>query len=666
MREFQLGRYIKKWMPLIVIFFVVMTLFAYQTIAKMQTYVASTVIEYTNEGAIRGNAPDGSQINTAEIYSSSNMASTMNQLGITLDEYGLDRLCKSITVTPVVDEQSSLIQESVNKEGIEYTNKPTTFIVSCMLDYTGSKSKAQMILNQLLDEYYSDYSIKHINASVLANQTADILNTDYDYLEMIELIESQLNDTISDLDVKYNRDRYFRSSRTGYSYAELRDQFQLLKQIDIADLYAMVLGNQITKDRALLINKYNNRISQYDLQSQYYREQIKDALEIIDSYVEKMRSSGNTDIDYNYILSEVVDNTTYDSETGTRTPTAERTVQYDKLLRHWLSDKNSADDAVVKTAYCQYVINAFQKGATGLASGAAEVDPVDQLFPAYSTRITGKQTSIGEDGTINVSVDRVVTAGHLNTCADYIAPVSREKLNVASASEADAVAALRSLLQKMQLLYAVTDQTTVEYNEYLGAQNIQTLSSTSSHDGMNVKLYTVLIAFFFLVVGCCGAILLGRAEDILEYVIYRDHETGLMNRVACDNYIKAESKKVQSANRSCLSVRITNRRELNEKLGREKTDRLIAESANVLKTCYHNQQDSFICNNGGGQFIVFFDLIVGDSVMEQNRIQSTLHQLVTSSEVEYMIGIASAGEEQVYTIRELLSCAIAKQKVYKA
>ncbi len=657
MRDFQLGRYIKRWLPLVIAFLIVMTIFSNNFISKRQTYVASTVIEYCNKEAADGLAPDGTEINTAEIYSSANMARVMENLGLSIESYSLDSLCNSISVQPVLDDQASAIQEAVNKEGEEYTSKPTIYIVSCTLDYTGSQGQAQMILNELLDVYFADYSRKHINSPISSNQTADILDSSYDYLEMIEIIDGQLNDTVNDLNGSFQRDQSFRSAKTGYSFAELVDQFDLLQNVDVAGLYAMVLRNQITKDKALLINKYTNRIQDYKLDSTHSRDRINDVLKIVDSYLDKLRSSGNTDIDYNYILDEVHDDwrKTIGEGENAYTEAVDRTVQYDKLLRNWLSDKNGEDYAMIQSAYCHYVLNVFSDGETGMRYDTdVTVDPVNQLFSSRETENAQGLLRGTDVARYQKTVD----------IPAYVKPVTEIKLPAADADAKLVENALAALLAKMKLLYDVVYQTTDEYNEYLGAQNIRSLTSTVVHDGMNVKMYTVLISFFFLVLGCCGAILLGRTEDILEYVFLKDHATGAMNRQAYDNYIRKVSKSVLPQQRTCISLRISNQPMLNEKYGREKTDAVVVECARTLKDCLADMPNTFIAYNGSGYFFAFYDLQDGTSKQERKRLISTLRQNVSINETQYQLGVANAAEENLYNIRPLISKACEKQRTY--
>ena len=123
MKNFQLFRYLKKWMPLIVLFFAVMTVFSYQLLHSRQTYIASAVIEYQKMGQEEeseptedGKAPDGMPIDVTEIYSSANMAKAMANLGLSYNSYSLDAFCASIKVEPVLTEPSDDAKENEKEE----------------------------------------------------------------------------------------------------------------------------------------------------------------------------------------------------------------------------------------------------------------------------------------------------------------------------------------------------------------------------------------------------------------------------------------------------------------------------------------------------------------------------------------------------------------------
>ncbi len=464
MRKFELLRYLKRWMPMIVLFFVIMTAGAFRALEKRQSYEASSVIKYSNEGAADGLAPDGERIDVSEIYSSANMARVMENLGLSYDRNSLDVLCSGITVTPIIEQQDENIRDAVNKEGEEYTIQPTAYIVSCTLDSSGSAALARNILNELLDVYFSDYSNKHINVGQIDNRMKELADTDYDFLEMVEMVEAQLADTVDSLHTRYMRAQDFRSVNTGYSFADLRDQFSLLREVDVPQLYALILGNQITKDRKVLINKYQNRIANYELSSAKAQENIQDILEVINSYVDKMRESGNTDLDSEYILGDVYEDERMADDGRNYRPT-NRTVQYDTLLRSWVSSHNDWDYAEIDAAYCRYIISVYSDKGTGAETAGQEAS-----------------------GSGEAEAEAAGNASDRVTAEDIQSRISH-------------------MLARMNELYEIVNETSVEYNEYLGAANIRILSSAAVSSAFNMKLYQAVIAVFFLVIGCWG----GRA-----------------------------------------------------------------------------------------------------------------------------------------------------------
>ncbi len=625
MKKFQLFRYLKKWRLLIILFCVGMTSMAYQILEKRQQYVASSVIEYSNEEAKDGLAPDNTQINVSEIYSSSNMAKAMENLGLSPEAYGLDILCAGIHVEPIIEEQAVNIQEAVNEEGEEYTVQPTAYTVSCTLDSSGSEELARNILNELLDVYFSDFSKKHINQEQVDNHTKDLVDKDYDYLEMVENIDAQLGASVDALNGRYLRAWNFRSASTGYSFADLRDQFDLLRNVDISRLYSLILGNQITKDRELLLDKYRNRIANYNLDGTKAQEDMADIQQVIDSYVDKMRESGNTNIDFNYILSDVYDREWLKEENDYKPPN--RTVQYDTLLRSWIGSHNDWDYAQIDAAYCSYVIGVYQS---------------DEAI-AENTEAEGEDRPLQAETIPSVSLPE---AGRF---------VSKETVE----EEIGAV------ISRMNDLYDIVTKTNEEYNEYLGAANIRILSGTQVHPAFSMKLYMAIVAVFFLLVGCCGAILLGRIGDILEYAFLRDGSTGCMNRVSCDHYIQEHENRVLPLGMCCLNLQITNQRELNDIYGRQETDQALKEVGRILLEILGNRKDSFVAYNGSGQFWAFFIKEEAETVeQEVRRLGIILAQSLSHLPVAYQMGAVNVGERALYRIRGLLSGALKERKSY--
>ena len=639
MKEFQLFRYLKKWMPLIILFFVAMTVLSYGLLSANQKYVATAVIRYSNAEATDGLTPDGSKIDTSEINSASNMAKAMENLGLSQDTYSVDQFCSSIEVTPILKEEDVAVQTALNEQGEKSIEQPTIYAVTCTMDsdVLGVDSDfVRNVLNELLDVYFSDYSEEHINRNYIGDEVRGIQLDNYDYLEVTDQISDLLGNTIQKMNDYNDRAMGFRSAATGYSFKNLRDDFQMLKNVDVYRIYSLILGNRLSKDTYLLANKYTDKRAEQDLASAEAIEDLDEANRVIDTYVEKMRSSGNTyddyPMDFNYILDEVYDNYQYDKHGSSSTQSegeedtskwvkVDHTVEYDTLLENWDRAKNKVDHAAVDKDFYQFILSAY----------------------GYAEPLTQETQAEGASGP---AVSYTVVSS----------PATNEEIE----------AELTSLMKRMNELFDIADATNAEYNEYLGAQNIQTLSSVTAGTKFNLKLYMIILVIVFLILGCGAAVLFGRMGDILEYLFLRDRLTGCMNRVACDNFISNKAKEAVHSGFCCVNLQLRNQREINRDMGREEADKILQAFGRVLKDLFGGRNGSFVGYNGSGQFWAFFDIDVPEESIapEVERLATVLNDQVSSYPVMYSLGGVNANELNSYNIRTLITQAVAQRKDY--
>ncbi len=141
--------------------------------------------------------------------------------------------------------------------------------------------------------------------------------------------------------------------------------------------------------------------------------------------------------------------------------------------------------------------------------------------------------------------------------------------------------------------------------------------------------------------------------------------TGCMNRVSCDNYIQRNEQRLLSVNMCCMSLQITNQRELNQIYGRKGADDVLKEFGRVLQEVFGSRKNSFIAYNGSGQFMVFFEKTSQENVMQEaGRLSIILMQSLDDYSVSYQMGAVNAGEEALFWIRGLISGAVKNGKPY--
>ena len=613
MKNFQIFRYLKKIMPLIVIFCLLATTFVYVELSSANKHVASEIIHYNDEKAEQGLAPTGEKLDVNEIKSSAVMSKVVAKMGLT-GIYSVDSLISRLSITPIEDKDKVAQKEAKLDEGEEYVYEPSTFIISFAATNSEGPEFARTILDETLDVYFEQFSQKYVNVAPANNTIEKLIEVDYDYIEMLELIDSSIDETLTTLYQRIAQTSYYRSTETGESFEDLADDFNYLRAVKVSSLFSKVFNYQITKSKSVLVSDYTTRIDNNDISNVKDTSISEDILVVIDAYVKKMRESGNTNITYEYILDEL-------HERNLQDYVGDQTVTYDELIYSWRDHNESKEHAIIDSAYCNYIIDTFT-ACTGKCNNACK------RSDATCTELC-------------------------NTKYDEI----REEIE----QEIDA------LLSELTVLYDTTTKTNNEYNKYLGASYISVLSSASIKESINVTLYSI-IAFFFLMAVCCGgAIILGRAMDIISYIFYTDHLTGLNNRAYLDKYLKAKDKKLLDDGVVYCTVDITNLVQINRMFSRDIGDEVIKLFTAYIKDAFRKTKTDLVYN-GKGSFVILAeksDYITVEDIMRLFRLRLEERDEQKQVPIEYKIGIAETFKQNK-TARKLLSEAIQSKKNYTA
>ena len=128
MKKLHFMRYLKKILPLIIVFCVLATVVINYNLKGSNTYMASEVIHYNDPQTELGLTPIGTKFDVNEIKSSAVVSKVVNKLGLT-GIYSVDNLISRISITPLPDEDKLAQKEAKLKEGEAYVYEPSTNIV---------------------------------------------------------------------------------------------------------------------------------------------------------------------------------------------------------------------------------------------------------------------------------------------------------------------------------------------------------------------------------------------------------------------------------------------------------------------------------------------------------------------------------------------------------
>ncbi len=611
MKNFQILRYLKKLLPLIIVFCLLATYAVYFKLSTSNTYIASEVIHYNDEQAEKGLAPTGDKLDVNEIKSSAVMSKVVDKMGLT-GIYSVDSLISRINITPIEDKDKVAQKDAKLEEGEEYIYEPSTFIISFASTSGEGPDFGRTILDETLDVYFEQFSQKYVNVAPANNTIENLNKNDYDFIEIMELIDTSIDNTLNTLYQRIEQNNFFRSTETGVSFSELADDFNYLRQSKVSSLFSKIYKYQITKNKSVLISDYTTRIDNNNISNEKDESIVEDVVSVIDAYVTKMRESGNTNISSEYILDNL-------HERNLQDYVGDQTVTYDELIYSWRDHRESREHAIIDSAYCTYILDTFTT-CTGKCGGACT-----------SSNLTCSELSDAEYTAVREDVEKEID----------------------------------TLLKSLNSLYTTTMKTNEEYNKYLGASYISVLSSASIRESVNVPLYTA-IAFFFLMVLCCGsAIVLGRAGDIINYIFYTDHLTEFNNRAYLDKYLKVKDKTLLDDGVCYCMLDISNLVHINGEYSRNVGDEIIKLFRDLIKEVFGKSKTEYIYN-GNGSFVMLTeetDYITIEDIMRLFRLRLDEREEHREVVIEYKIGISETFKENK-TARKLLSEAIKSKKGY--
>lgn len=600
MKSFNIIRYLKKWWPLIALMSFCAGVFFMRYATSNQSYTAQSIIKYNYSKAEDGKTPSGEDLDVSEIFSSTVVKEAIEDLGLTVN---VDTIRSGGTVTGIVPDDVTKTQEAKIDKGEDVEEYHSTeYIVKLSVSSEYSTEYVRTMLDEILSCYFANFGEKYVDYSTIPNNAAALDGQGYDYIEQAEI----LNDTVAEITANLGNCQAahpeFVSSTTGLSLSDLLDEYNYVSDVEIPYLFSEILGGKLTQNREVLLKKYQERYNTYVMDGDVDSEKVAAVLEVIQSYGNKNKDGS---LYYQRGARSGTDDDTggfvlsdvYEEDTN-----IDRTTVYDNLISDYVTILNRQSNNVIDAAYCQYIINVFQ--------GASDSSDVSDENLAFTDQ----------------AVEQEIAAlqGRLNT------------------------------------LYETLSLTMKEYNEYCGAVNLGVLASTTVSEKINVKLYILLGVAVFFILGICGAILLGRIQDFVEYLFFTEQSLDMPNRTACDLFIRNNSSRVLPDDTVCVVVELANLSQINTVYGRERGNAMLGQFADFLKeasaTC------GTIYYNGGQQFIGFFDQC---RMEDAESFADYFHRLIaaynaesTEATYEYVIGISESKANNAYSIRALLREAL--------
>lgn len=174
-----------------------------------------------------------------------------------------------------------------------------------------------------------------------------------------------------------------------------------------------------------------------------------------------------------------------------------------------------------------------------------------------------------------------------------------------------------------------------------------------------IILWVVLgLSFIFLFLDYRLDSQLRRENEELNYAFYTDPNTGIANRNSCDAYINQYQNRLLPEGMAAFTVMVSNLKELNDELGYEQGDKIIAELAGILQDVL--PKGDFLGRNGGDRFLIILrKCSKTDKEAFMQKIDSAIDRrnskVSKEEKLEYRIGAALQVERHAMTLHTLVA-----------
>ncbi|MGL4362796.1 MAG: hypothetical protein ACRCSG_05970 [Cellulosilyticaceae bacterium] len=229
-----------------------------------------TVIAFNFKGIDEGLNPHGGTFDIQKFKNDTVLEQTIADLE--LDKKGITKeiLSNSIGIRAyvpkdVLDRIMPQVKDDKNTQTTELDGQmynPTQFVVTLdkTKDFKLGRKDMEAVMERLCINYRADFINRYADTGAFEMGIQPIDIERYDYAEYIQLAEGQLKIMKQYLLAKEQAGRTFKAEETGIGFSDLIARVELLQDIDIKNVNAIVDTFVVTNDQKELQSVYENRI----------------------------------------------------------------------------------------------------------------------------------------------------------------------------------------------------------------------------------------------------------------------------------------------------------------------------------------------------------------------------------------------------------------------
>lgn len=346
------SRLFRLWAVIIMAVSVIAAGGTYAVMSRRQTYTAHVNIKFTTSSAANGYANDGSKTgdDIQEITNADVIARGIERAGMT-DVVTPNDLAPLITVNAVIpDDERQKLDSALDNGHTDYEYIPVEYAVTLTSKYP----ETGKILTYIADAYETYFMAHHSGLDALPAAMEDSANIDF--IEAAELMDAHISAMADMASANADSAPTFRSSSTGYAWADLSAEYDRLRDQDVPQLYALILSTHASTDPMLLRQKLSEQQATAAAENADYANSLQSLQVLIASYSEKNKSDGSIENGFGDLP---IDENRENIMDGVYENTANPQSSYDDMFTTYNSENDAISANDISMDFDSYLLGVF-------------------------------------------------------------------------------------------------------------------------------------------------------------------------------------------------------------------------------------------------------------------------------------------------------------------
>ncbi len=264
------------------------------------TYVTDCIISLNFTGIEKHHNPNGSLFSKEEIITPAILTKVSAFIHKKNAEFFEKDIRQMIDITAVIPPEIQKKMEVAEKNKETYTFLPNQFRLSLTLEQNDifSIKERNRILLSIVDEYRKDFEKKYGEEPLVTIEFPARFLSNSDYLNAINTFKVRTGNFIKFLNFKISKTGFFRSQETGTSFIDIKNNLELLNNINISEIESIIKELKLTKNKENLINVYIHRARIIDIKRKKKEKEAVIARELLKDMKQSERyrpPNGETD-----------------------------------------------------------------------------------------------------------------------------------------------------------------------------------------------------------------------------------------------------------------------------------------------------------------------------------------------------------------------------------